>query len=232
MMFLRLLILPLLAVTLFSACSDSSKTSKNAFWPWFDSRKSEFAELFSYDSATAARSDSKLQQRLEDTVTEVGAKLREIHPEFAPFFGASEKGNEMIVTVHGQATYFDAVDQFITSAPKIEGWTFTALKQPVKFSPDTEIQSGSARLKAGEWRYTKSKNKEGSFDFVIYVPAKVSDDQEGFRQLFTNLTMDALGERLAASAMGSMEVRELTENSNQTLSPFTSIHADVSQGMQ
>ena len=137
----------------------------------------------------------------------------------------------MIVTVHGQAEHFKAVDDFIASAPQIDGWKFVALKKPLSLDADVEIQSGSAKLKVGDWRYAKTKNTEGSFDFVIYVPNKVSDDSEGFDRLFTRLTMDFLGERFASSAVGEVTVRQLTDDAPDELLPFVGIHKDVSAGI-
>jgi hypothetical protein len=213
------------------AYSDESKDATSAFWSWFQTRESEFAKLFSYESGAAAKADPKLQKKIGDTVGEVGAKLRSVHPEFSPFFGFSGGSNEMIITVHGQAEHFKVVDEFIASAPEIKGWKFVALKKPLSLGADTEIQSGSAKLKVGDWRYTKTKNAAGSFDFVIYVPNKVSDNPEGFDRLFTRLTMDFLGERFAAIAIGVVTVRQLAEDAPEGLLPFVNIHKDVSDGI-
>lgn len=227
-MILRTITLPLFIAMALPACSEDSKATKTGFWPWFQTRESEFAKLFSYETGAAALDNPKLQKKIEDTVSEVGTKLRIVHPEFSPFFGFSGGSNEMIVTVHGQAEHFKAVDDFIASAPKIDGWKFVALKKPLSLGADTEIQSGSTKLKVGDWRYAKTKKADGSFNFVIYVPNKVSDDPEGFDRLFTRLTMDFLGERFASSAIGEVTVRQLTEDAPDGLLPFVDIHKDVS----
>jgi len=122
------------------AYSDESKDAKSAFWPWFQTRESEFAKLFSYETGAAAQDDPKLQKKIEDTVGEVGAKLRSVHPEFSPFFGFSGGSNEMIITVHGQAEHFKAVDDFVDSAPEIKGWKFVALKKPLSLGADTDAR--------------------------------------------------------------------------------------------
>jgi hypothetical protein len=203
--------------------------TESGFWSWFGSRESEFAKLFSYETGAAAKDDLQLQKRIEDTVREIAAKLQEIHPQFSPFFGFSDGTNRMIVTVHGQTEHFNAVDAFISSAPKIGGWKFVALKQPLSFGAETAIQSGSAKLKVGDWRYAKSRNSNGAFDFVIYVPNKISDDPEGFKRLFTRLTMDFLGERFASIVLGEVAVRELTDDTPEGLLPFVDIYKDVSR---
>jgi hypothetical protein len=227
-MLLRTIILPLLIAMALPAYSQDANATKSGFWPWFESRQSEFAKLFSYQTGAAAQNDPKLQKKIEDTIGEVADKLRKVHPEFSPFFGFSDGANKMIVTVHGQTEHFKPVDAFIASAPKIDGWKFIALKQPLSLGADTEIQSGSAKLKVGDWRYAKTKNSDGAFDFVIYVSNKVSDDPEGFKRLFTRLTMDFLGERFASIAVGAVTVRELTVDAPEGLLPFVDIYKDVS----
>lgn len=199
------------------------------FWPWFESRASEFADFFSYETRAANQGDPAFQKKTEDTVAEVGRRLRHVHPEFSPFFGYSEGKNKLFITVHGQAEHFAAVDKFIASAPEIDGWTFVALKQPLSLSAETEIQSGTAKLKVGDWRYTKTKNAGGSFDFVIYIPNQVSDDPEGFERLFTRLTTDFLGERFASTTMGAIKVVQISDDASDGLLPFINIHADVSR---
>lgn len=222
----RTIVLPLLAAMGISSCS---KISKAGFWSWFESRESEFAQLFSYDAGTAAQDDVKLQEKIEGTVAEVGAKLREVHAEFSPFFGFSGGVNQMTITVHGQPEHFKAVDEFIASAPKIGGWKFIALKQPLSLSTETEISSGSAKLKVGDWRYMKSRNSHGTFDFVIYVPNQVSDDPAGFKRLFIQLTRDFLGERFASTIVGDVTVRQSIDAKPEGLLPFVDIYKDVSQ---
>ena len=225
----RVLSLPLICAALLSSCSDKPEEQAEGFWPWFESRKTELAKLFSYESGVAAQDDPALQQKIQDTVKEVGDKLREEHPEFYPYFGYAKGANELIITVHGQTEYFDAVDAFVASAPKIQGWTFIALKPPSPFTPTTEIRTGNVQLKAGDWLYSKSRGIDGTFDFVIYIPNQVSDDPKGYGRLFVQLITDALGERFASKAMGGIQVLPLTDDAPKDLLPFTGMYEDVSK---
>ena len=84
-------------------------------------------------------------------------------------------------------------------------------------------------MKVGDWHYSKTRNRDGSFDFVIHVPHEVSDDPEGFESLFTQLTSDFLGERFASTAVGEIKVVQQTDDAPVGLLPFADIHADVSQ---
>ena len=226
---LRTLILPFFVAMVLPACSDKTEKTDSGFWPWFESREAEFADLFSYETGAAAQKDPELQKKIEATVTEVGDKLREVNSEFSPFFGFSDGTNQLFLTVNGQSEHFEAVDTFIASAPEFDGWEFVALKQPLSLGADTEIQSGTAKLKVGDWRYTKTENADGAFDFAIYVPNKVSDDPEGFKRLFTQLTTDFLGERFASTVLGDISVQELTDDAPEGLLPFIDIHDDVSR---
>ena len=231
-MILRTITLVILSLTVFPACSEKTEATDIGFWPWFESREAELADFFSYETRAANQDDPGFQKKTEDTVAEVGEKLREVHPEFSPFFGYSDGTNKLFITVHGQAEHFTAVDEFIASAPEIDGWTFIALKQPLSLGADTEVQSGTAKLKAGDWHYTKTKNADGSFDFVIYIPNQVSDDPEGFERLFSRLATDFLGERFASTVMGDIRVNQLTDDAPDGLLPFIDIHADVSQSIK
>jgi|GEM_PF-5666027 len=225
----RTLILSISIAIGLSACSGNKPAATDHFWSWFKSREAEFAELFSYDTRVAARSDATLQKKTKDTINGVREMLRTVHPEFSPFFGVSNGTNELVVTVNGQSELFETVDGFIASAPPIDGWKFTALKQPLSLAAETEIRSGTVQLKVDDFRYTKSRNANESYDFTIHVPAKVSDDPEGFLNLFTRLTMDFLGERLASTVVGKIDVVELSDASAQDLLPLVDIHADVSR---
>ncbi|HSH94554.1 MAG TPA: hypothetical protein VK968_10450, partial [Roseimicrobium sp.] len=63
--------------------------------------------------------------------------------------------------------------------------------------------------------------------FMIFVPSKVSDDPEGFRRLCARLLEDSLGERLAATAIHKVEVRELDATSQDGLLEFIHVHDDM-----
>lgn len=217
-------------ISLAQADSTAKKTSE--FWEWFDLRSDQMAQLFSYETGAKAQSDPKLQKKIEDSVGFVGDKMREVNSEFSPFFGFANGENTMTVTVHGDAKYFDAVDRFIAAAPKVEGWNLVALKQPRKFAAEMEIQTGSARLRVGDWKYSKARTKTGAFDFTIYVPNKVSEDQEGFDRLFGQLLTDTLGERLGSTIIGEVQTIQNPTKPPKGLLPFTDIGTDVQKALK
>ena len=70
-----------------------------------------------------------------------------------------------------------------TPSAGIDGWTFVALKPPLNVGSDSEVQSGSVSLKPGEMRYLRKARGDGSFDFTVFVPSRVSDDPDGYRRL-------------------------------------------------
>lgn len=226
---LRLTILCLLAITA-ASCAKQGHLETEGFWPWFKTNEKAFAELFSYESQVAARSDSRIKEKSDATFNEVADRLQEVHPEFTPFFGFSNGENQLTITVNGQGEYFDAVDRFIASAPGIANWKFIALKQPLHFSADTEIRSGTVNLKIDDIRYRKTATDHGRFDFEIHIPFSVADDPEGFHRLLNHLTRDMLGERFAATAIGRITVRQTDDQSNQLL-PFTDIYSDIHKAL-
>ncbi len=82
-------------------------------------------------------------------------------------------------------------------------------------------------LKLGEMRYTRQAQGDGSFAFTVFVPANVSSDPDGFRRLCTRLLEDSLGERLAATAIHSVEVRQLDATSQTGLLDFIDVQRDL-----
>ncbi|GHC68064.1 hypothetical protein [Roseibacillus persicicus] len=214
------------------AHADESSEKAKEFWDWFELRGDRMAELFSYETGAKAQDDPKLQKKIEDGVGFVGDKMREVNPMFSPFFGFANGENTLTVTVHGDAEYFDDVDRFIAAAPKIKSWNFVALKQPRKMAPEMEIQTGSFKLKVGDWNYSKVKTKSGAFDFTIFVPNKVSDDQEGFDRLFVQVLTDTLGERLGNTVIGKVRTVQSPKELPEGLLPFTDIGADIQKATE
>ena len=212
--------------------ADVSAESAGEFWAWFEKHESELAKLFSYETGAKAENDPKLQKKIEDTVGLVGERVRNVHPSFSPFFGYADEQNSMTITVHGEAEFFEDVDRFIELAPKQVGWKLIALKQPRVFAPEMEIQTGNTRLKVGDWNYSKTKSKDGKFNFVIYVPNKVSDDPEGFNALFMQLMQDSLGERLANTAVESIKVAQNPSPLPPGLIPFSQIVPDINKALK
>ncbi len=223
------LLLILACVMFATGCSkhNSAGDATTEFWTWFAANSSEYARLLSYEENAASPDDPKRQKRVEQVVSDTATHLRRIHPQFSPFFGYSEDTNKLMITVFGEKQFFGEVDRFVSTAPKIAGWSFVALKPPLTFSADTEIKSGSVTLKLGDMRYSRQAQADGSFAFTIFVPSNVSSDPDGFRQLCTRLLEDSLGERVAATAIHSVEVRQLDANSPTGLLEFIQVHRDI-----
>ena len=225
------LVLLSLALCDFAFAEPSAKNT-GSFWKWFQTREAELAILFSYESGAKAQNDPKLQKKIEKTVLLVGDKLREVHPEFSPYFGFAAGSNIMTVTVHGEAELFHEVDKFIQSAPKVGNWEFVALKQPREMYAESEIHTGTVQLRVGDWSYLKKKTSSGKYNFQVYVPNKVSDDPDGFNRLFTRLIMDSLGERLANTVVGKVSVIQNPTAMPSGLIKFTDIISDVEESVK
>ncbi|MCE9612144.1 MAG: hypothetical protein K8R23_18255 [Chthoniobacter sp.] len=213
----------------FTGCSKTKPAGDATaeFWTWFTAQSAEYARLLSYETHASAPNDSERQKQVEQAVADTASRLRRINPEFSPFFGYSGGANKLMITVGGQKQLFAAVDQFVSTAPKIAGWTFVALKPPLNFDAATEIKSGSVALKLGDMRYSRQRQGDGSFAFTVFVPSNVSSDPDGFRRLCTRLLEDSLGERVAATAIHSLEVRQLDATSQPDLLEFIHVHRDI-----
>jgi hypothetical protein len=224
-------LISLLALLVFSAGCAKTKSAGDAtteFWTWFAAHSAEYASLFSYEQHAAAPNNSEREKLVAQAVADTASRLRRINPEFSPFFGYSNGTNKLIITVGGQKEFFAAADQLVFGAPKIPGWTFIALKPPQDLDGNTEIKSGSVSIKLGDMRYTRQPQGDGSFAFTVFVPFDVSSDPDGFRRLCSRLIEDSLGERLAATAIRGVEVRQLDATSKAGLFEFIHVHREIS----
>lgn len=197
------------------------------FWDWFTGQAPEYRKLFSYERQVAHGDNPADQQQVEQTVKEIGRRLRQVHPKFTPYLGEANGQNELIISVRSEKEAFARVDQFVAQAPAIAGWKAIALRSPMKVDAKTQIRSGSVDLKIGDMQYTAQQQPGGAWAFTIYLPAKVSDDPEGFQQLAASLLRDLLGERLAATAVHSVKVQPLPAPPSANPSRFVDVHRNI-----
>lgn len=215
-----------------SAANDGATTEKHReFWKWFLTREKEFAVLFSYETQ-AREGTPALKAKTEKAVSEVGDRLRTVNQKFAPLFGAKPGSSEMIVTAHGEASEFSSVEALIAAAPQVTGWRFTGLKPPMETGGGMEIRSGDVNFAIKDVRYRKTAKPGKRFDVEFFVKAKVADDDEGFQDLFTNLAEDFCGEKLAATTLGKVTVREWGKNAPAGLLPMTGLHKDLLEAVR
>ncbi|SEI71278.1 Family of unknown function [Myroides marinus] len=92
------------------------------FWDWFKSNEAEFKKTIETHDRV-----------VEDFIDIVGPKLKEINKDFNMLTGMGKDGvGELIITPDGRVRALPFIEDFISSAPSIEGWRFISCKPSTK----------------------------------------------------------------------------------------------------
>ncbi|MDM1362154.1 DUF695 domain-containing protein [Myroides marinus] len=94
----------------------------DVFWDWFKSNEAEFKKTIETHDRV-----------VEDFIDIVGPKLKEINKDFNMLTGMGKDGvGELIITPDGRVRALPFIEDFISSAPSIEGWRFISCKPSTK----------------------------------------------------------------------------------------------------
>ncbi|WP_430402122.1 DUF695 domain-containing protein [Fluviicola sp.] len=96
-------------------------TSNSEFWTWFQQNERTFFNVLNNKNANVE----------VDLFDRISPKLNELKDGYYLLAGMFDKKTaELIITDEGDARNIVFVEELIADAPKIDGWKFTALKQP------------------------------------------------------------------------------------------------------
>ncbi|MGY8643694.1 MAG: hypothetical protein ACKVJU_21700 [Verrucomicrobiales bacterium] len=217
-------ILPIaVALAFLSSCE---KTQPNAeFWDWFSENSQEFLEVFESENQEKKQDDETLRKKNEHSFKVIVERLKTVNPAFSPYIGGSkdELNRNFIITVFGDAELFDEVDAFVNSAPQIEGWNFIALKSHQTPSPASVIRTGTLEIKLDDARFVATTNS-GTHDVTIFLHKGIDGDTKGATGFARTITIDFLGERLAGTILGEVQIEGL-ENVPDDAIPLLEIKA-------
>ena len=102
---------------------DGQRHTPESFWQWFAANQDKFQQIEELDIEQA-----------HDKVNEVVEELKKYDPWFKAIMGRyDDNTTELIVTADGDIALFVKVEQFISKAPSLPGWRFTAHKPPQGF---------------------------------------------------------------------------------------------------
>ncbi len=111
---------------------DSPINSYADFWAWFEKNEKDFFAV-----VKAHRSARDIEKRFFDKLS---LKLMELKDGFYYVTGMYDDNTvELILTADGFAKNIVFVEELVSSAPKIAGWKFTALKPALKVE-DVQIE--------------------------------------------------------------------------------------------
>lgn len=108
-----------------------------AFWEFFQNREQEFFNIL--------KNYEEVEERFLDVVL---PKLTMINDDFLLLAGMyDEETAELIITVDGNIPGIVYAEEFVSAAPRLKNWRFTALK------PESDIDSSTISM--GDMQFTK-----------------------------------------------------------------------------
>jgi hypothetical protein len=169
----------------------------SAFWRWF--------RRFATKLTPGEPSDSALDELVHE-LHKVDSRL---------FFEISTNTaqKELIITASGNADVFPVVDALIAKAPKIDGWSFIALKPPMGFD-FVHSNNRGLELNVKKLWFLPLQCKEDSEVFGLRLAVPSSAAVVRLQSVDTAYTIlsTALGERSYASDIGFVELADLPKD--------------------
>lgn len=163
------------------------------FWTTFGQRADALAQL----------------ESAEDPVyDEILAKLHAINGALFFEFSAQGRKAELIITAEGDRSLFGLVDDIVAAAPKVKGWSFTALKPKVGFARSITweghvVDCGSVLFEPLE------DEKSGDFGIRMLIPDLPDDKHDSAHNGLLRVLDHALGERRFADEIKFTQVTAL-----------------------
>jgi hypothetical protein len=99
----------------------NANTAAIKFWNWFKENNKAYLFLDSFD-------ESVKEELLEEFLTRLHQYCDKLYFEIGGF---PDEEKELIITAEGNKKYFSTVEMLLNAAPKIDGWKYIPLKQPI-----------------------------------------------------------------------------------------------------
>ncbi len=173
------------------------KTRVEKFWKWYGEVASRFYQTIE-------------SGKCSDLGNEVSAKIDELLPGFAWVFGPGENKQGHSFTLSGEGVLHRQLIAlyWLERAPKLQGWTFYASRQPSNW-PSGVIDVGEKRFDPKEFWITPSINlEEEKIDIAVWHPLfNVLEERRRWTILFLFLD-EVLGEYGTQQFIGKIEMTE------------------------
>ena len=185
-----------------------TSNAMDGFWQYFQKRESELAKI---DTADHPVYDELLE------------KLQSIDSGLWFEFHTEPGRNELIITADGCTSLFPLVEEVVSAAPNIPGWTIIPLKPKSGFP------------KTAHWKNLKITISDVVFDPLecegsddlgirIFVPGIRSENIEDAHNAILRAIDHGLGERKFAECLQHTEVKPLPGNvPSDTYIPITDL---------
>lgn len=164
----------------------------------------DFWTLFSVRADALA----KIQSAEDPVYDEVLAKLHEVNDGLFLEFSTKDGESELIITAEGEKSLFGLVDDIVAAAPKVQGWSYVALKPKVGLA--RSITWEGHVIDCAEVVFEPLEDeKSGDFGIRLLVPDLPKDKQESAHNGLLRVLDHALGERRFADEIKFTEVEAL-----------------------
>ena len=164
----------------------------------------DFWTLFSVRADALA----KIQSAEDPVYDEVLAKLHEVNDGLFLEFSTKDGESKLIITAEGEKSLFGLVDDIVAAAPKVQGWSYFALKPKIGLS--RSITWEGHVIDCAEVVFEPLEDeKSGDFGIRLLVPDLPKDKQESAHNGLLRVLDHALGERRFAEEIKFTEVEAL-----------------------
>ena len=186
----------------------------DAFWRWFVVAERGLRDA--HGGGTAA---------VEIAVTEIGNRLRRVHPELCFEYDRADDGvYELILSAGGIRSLFPAVSALKQAAPEVPGWRVIAFR-PRKTSC-ARVQLGEAVLEPQDLWYRLMPDADQA-DLDLFVADLTPETLEGLGGAAFLMLDAALGEYDVATRIGAIDFDALPEDpAGFDLKPIDALRAD------
>jgi hypothetical protein len=151
---------------------------------------------------------SKIGSAEDPVYDEILAKLHEVHDGLFFEFTTKDGASELIITAEGERALFGLVDDIVAAAPKVQGWSYVALKPKVGLA--RSITWEGHVIDCAEVVFEPLEDeKSGDFGIRLLVPDLAKDKEESAHNGLLRVLDHALGERRFADEIRFTEVSAL-----------------------
>jgi hypothetical protein len=151
---------------------------------------------------------SKIESAENPVYDEILAKLHEVHDGLYFEISTKDGASELIITAEGEKALFGLVDDIVAAAPKVQGWSYVALKPKVGLA--RSITWEGHVIDCAEVVFEPLEDeKSGDFGIRLLVPDLPKDKQESVHNGLLRVLDHALGERRFADEIKFTEVDAL-----------------------
>src|SRR5512140_67925 len=148
--------------------------------------------------------------------------LQPVWPDLHWTFGKGTAGHRLTVTPEGERQLRPMIDVFLSRAPKLEGWEYSAYVLPIPIEAAIQGARQSSGLALEKVMATASAGEAGLIDVKLFLDAGEDEAMEAAM----NLVQYTVGEELLDKWIGAIELERIPR-SGEPAPPLSEVPAAV-----